>query len=104
MLEESVEDYARRRVAEEGGEMRKLKWIGRRKAPDDVVMLRVGSRVGRYATISTIWAEFKKPGGLKTFPKNAHERAQDREHKRMREAGQTVVVVDSYEGVEELLR
>lgn len=103
MLERDIEAYLVKRVKAIGGEVRKVSWIGRSKAPDRVVMLRVGSRYGRYATCSTLWPELKTPGGAATFPKNAHERAQEREHERMREAGQVVVVIDSIEGVDALL-
>jgi len=51
----------------------------------------------------TIWIEVKRPGGAATFPANAHERKQKREHKRMRKMGQRVEVVDSFERIEEIL-
>lgn len=35
--EASVENYLRRRVKETGGRYRKLKWIGRRGAPDQLI-------------------------------------------------------------------
>jgi hypothetical protein len=47
--------------------------------------------------------ELKAPGKLATFPKGAHEEAQHREHDRMRKMGQHVVVIDSKEGVDEVL-
>lgn len=108
MKESDIEDYLVRRVKELGGEVRKVKWIGRRSAPDRVVMLPpewadptalYPSRWG-----GAIWVEVKAPGKLATFPADARERAQDREHKRMRAMGQNVAVVDSYEGVEALLQ
>jgi hypothetical protein len=45
----------------------------------------------------TIWVELKRPG---TKRANPH---QIREHERMRRAGQTVVVIDSFEGVDKLI-
>ena len=45
----------------------------------------------------TVWVELKAPG---VKP----EAYQLREHERMRRMGQRVVVIDSIEGVEELLR
>ena len=86
MLERDVERHLVKRVRYEGGEVRKVKWLGRVGAPDRVVML-----PGRI-----IWVELKKPG--ETPRKN-----QLREHDRMRRMGQTVLVIDSIEGVEELL-
>ena len=96
-----------KRVKEVGGLVRKVRWEGRSKAPDTVIMLPefihpVHAHYNREA--STTWAELKTPGGAAIFPKNAHEEAQAREHVRMREAGQHVVVIDSYEQIEEILR
>lgn len=93
--ERDIEDYLVKRVKSMGGEVRKVKWIGRAGAPDRVAMLPW--------LYYTAWVELKPPGGLATFPKNAHERAQAREHKRMRDVGQHVVVIDSFAGVDELL-
>lgn len=81
-------------VKQKGGEVRKLAWVGRSSAPDRVVMLPGGV---------IIFVELKKKGGAATFPSNGHERRQLREHDRMRSMGQRVVVIDSLEGVEELL-
>ena len=105
MLERDIEAHLVKRVAEEGGECRKVKWIGRVGAPDRLVLLpeirndRTGAVYG-----GSWWVELKRPGKAAKFPSNAHERAQDREHKRMRAMGQRVVVIDSIEGVEELLK
>lgn len=44
----------------------------------------------------TIWVELKAPGK----PVPAH---QQREHERMRRVGQTVLVIDSFEGVEQFI-
>jgi hypothetical protein len=41
--------------------------------------------------------------GKAKFPSNAHERAQHREHERMRAMGQRVEIIDSIEGIAELL-
>lgn len=122
MRESDIEDHLVKRVKAMGGEVRKVQWIGRRGAPDRLVMLPAlrihveeWDRAGLYvegvrqtpeeavmwvtqATIQrTVWVELKAPG---VEPK-AH---QLREHKRMRAMGQRVVVIDSIEGVEELLR
>lgn len=107
MTEADIEKYLVARVKALGGEVRKVSWIGRKGAPDRLVMLPgVPSEVTPMSQwpARTIWVELKAPGGLAAFPANGHERAQAREHKRMRRMGQVVVVVDSFEGVEELLK
>lgn len=104
MRESDIERYLVKRVKELGGEVRKVKWIGRNGAPDRLVMLPIATcpQIGLLLR-PTLWVELKAPGKLATFPADAHERKQDREHRRMREMGQRVVVIDSIEGVEELL-
>lgn len=92
MKERDIEKYLVNRVKELGGEVRKVKWIGRRGAPDRLVMLPMKSLYTRTA----IWVELKAPG---VKP----EAYQIREHERMRAMGQTVAVIDSIEGVDELL-
>jgi len=94
LRESDVESYLVAQVLALRGEVRKVKWIGRNSAPDRVVML---------PTTPCIWVELKAPGGLATFPKNAHEEAQHREHERMRKVGQRVEVIDSHAGVNRLL-
>lgn len=105
MRERHIENRLVQRVKALGGEVRKVTWAGRRGAPDRLVMLPKlypwgGARRDEH---TTIWVELKAPGGAATFPKNAHERAQHREHERMRKMGQRVEVVDSYERIEEVL-
>ena len=122
MRESEIETYLVNRVKAMGGEVRKVKWIGRRGAPDRIVMLPAQS--GKTTTADavrsyrdehccsmmdakralttpsraprTIWVELKAPGE-KAKPH------QVREHERMRRMGQCVVVVDSMEGVDEVL-
>lgn len=96
--ESQIETRLVQRAKALGGECRKVKWIGRNGAPDRLVML-----PNQNGYDQTIWIELKAPGGAATFPKNAHERAQHREHERMRKMGQRVEVVDSYERIEEVL-
>ena len=122
MRESQIEKHLVKRVKELGGEVRKVQWIGRRGAPDRLVMLpvRPGNRirvidVNRYREqnqcsledakaalvrpgkpAQTIWVELKAPG-------QKPEPHQAREHERMRKMGQRVVVIDSIEGVEGLL-
>lgn len=108
LKESDIEDYLVKRVRAMGGEVRKVKWIGRKSAPDRVVMMPpycpTPTQYG-YNILpgGTTWVELKRPGLCATFPKDAHERAQYREHERMRRVGQRVVVIDSFQGVDELL-
>lgn len=103
--ESAIEKHLVKRVKELGGEVRKVKWIGRNGAPDRLVMLSATMDSVNFKTdppsirpgrASTTWVELKAPG-VKTEPH------QLREHERMRKMGQRVVVIDSIEGVEELL-
>lgn len=104
LLERDIEARLVKRVGDLGGEVRKVQWVGRNSAPDRIVMLPLdlGDDEGPYWP--SIWVELKAPGKAATFPKTAHEKAQHREHERMRKMGQRVEVVDSYEKIEELLK
>ena len=90
MRESIIEKYLVKRVKELGGEVRKVKWIGRAGAPDRLVML------PNHWWHRTIWVELKATGKVA-------EPHQLREHKRMGAVGQYVVVIDSIEGVDALL-
>ena len=92
MRERNVEQHLVKRVKALGGEVRKVKWIGRIGAPDRVVMLSCINNTSN----NLAWVELKAPGE-KPRP------SQLREHERMRRMGQCVVVIDSIEGVEDLL-
>ena len=96
MLERNIEAHLVKRVKELGGECRKVQWIGRNGAPDRLVMLPTRMHCGLRVGHGAVWVELKAPG-QKAKPH------QVREHDRMRAMGQRVVVVDSIEGVEELL-
>ena len=103
MRESVIEKYLVKQVKAVGGEVRKVQWIGRNSAPDRVVML-PSKRMAQTIDCAwcnpqglTVWVELKAPG---VEP----EPHQLREHKRMRLVGQTVLVIDSLEGVDELLR
>lgn len=93
MRESDIEQHLVERVRSLGGEVRKVKWIGRNGAPDRLVML----------PDRTVWVELKAPGLAALFPHTPHERQQHREHVRMRAMNQRVEVVDSYQGVDEVL-
>lgn len=94
MRESVIEKHLVKCVNFLGGEVRKVQWLGRRGAPDRLVML--PSIINGSVTDRTVWVELKAPG---VKP----EAYQLREHARMRAMGQCVVVIDSIEGVEELL-
>lgn len=114
MREAQIEQHLVQRVKALGGEVRKVKWIGRGGAPDRLVML-----PGRYVPDGrgyegeafpnpqipprTVYVELKNPDTIRTFPADARERAQAREHKRMRDMGQRVEVIGTIEQVEALL-
>lgn len=105
MREAAIEAYLVKRVKSMGGEVRKVAWVGRRGAPDRLVML-----PSRQKTVDameyfgipylggltwTFWVELKAPG-VKAEPH------QLREHEKMRKVGQVVHVVDSLAGVDAL--
>jgi hypothetical protein len=98
MRERDIECHLVKWIKALGGEVRKVQWVGRRGAPDRLVMLPRGrASSGSFSACSTLWVELKAPG-VKPEPH------QIREHERMRKMGQIVAVIDSIEGVEELLR
>ena len=109
MRDSTIERHLVKRVKALGGEVRKVAWIGRKSAPDRLVMLPGRPpKKGYYDIVFyptlTVWVELKNPTTIATFPANAHERAQHREHERMRRLGQRVEVIGTIEQIEELLR
>jgi hypothetical protein len=95
--EASVEAHFVKRVKELGGEVRKVRWIGRRDAPDRRAMFPGGfGVVPSTRRVFNFWAELKRPG------KDATE-SQAREHERMRMHGEIVVVLNSRKAVDEYL-
>jgi hypothetical protein len=84
--ERDIRAYLYRRATECGGEARKVKWIGRRGAPDELLLM-------------PGWSCFVE---LKT-PSIVAEDYQVREHDRLRAAGVEVLVIDSYSMVDTLL-
>lgn len=85
MRERDIEKYLVARVKDLGGEVRKLKWIGRAHAPDRFIALNGAHLV-----------ELKAPGE-KLRP------GQLREHNKLRLQDVSVHVVDSQAGVDMLL-
>lgn len=86
MRERDVERQLIKRVKAAGGEVRKLMWIGRRGAPDRLVLL-----PGR----GPLFVELKAPGGRIS-------RLQEVEHRRLRAAGGRVMVIWKIEQIEEV--
>lgn len=85
--ERDIEKAFTAKVKAAGGEIRKVKWIGRKGAPDRVVMLN-----------GTVWwIEFKAPGERPSAQ-------QASEHRRMKKMGMRVVVIDRFAEVDDLLR
>jgi hypothetical protein len=78
MRENQIEKYLHTRVKELGGEYRRVSWIGRNGAADDLVLL-----PGRHLLI-----ECKRPGKAATS-------GQAREHIRLRDAGFAMHVVST---------
>ena len=88
-LESSVEAYLVQQVHAHGLTQRKLKFIGRRGAPDRLVL-------GRYRRKKVVWfVEVKRPGGVPR-PDQVHE------HNLLRYYDQDVFVVSSREEVDAL--
>lgn len=95
MREKYVEDYLRTRVRAAGGQIRKVRWIGRAGAPDERVMLpKRGNRPAR-----AFWVECKAPDANWNTP---HVQAQIREHRRMRDCGEEVHIVSDLAEVDAL--
>lgn len=83
MRESDVEKYLVKRAKEFGAEIRKVKWIGRRGAPDRRFM----------HSACCCWIELKAPG-------EKLEPHQEREIKLMRKHDETVWVLSSIEEVD----
>jgi hypothetical protein len=84
--ESQVEDYLHARVKELGGTFRRLKWIGRNHAPDDLILL-----PGRH-----LFIECKRPGET---PRDG----QLREAQRLRAAGFEVHVASTFQEIDAIL-
>ncbi len=85
-MEKDVERQIINYIKNLGGQTRKVSWIGRRGAPDRLILL-----PGRI-----LWIELKRPGGRVTP-------AQRREHALLRWAGQEIYVIDNMEELEKAL-
>lgn len=87
MREASVEKHLHKRVRAAGGDTRKVRWIGRRGAPDRLVM---------FPERQFYLVETKAPGG-KLKPHQA------REHARLRAFGWRVLVLSSKAEVDKFM-
>ena len=115
MRERDIEKYLVQQAKALQGEVRKVTFIGHRGAPDRLLMVPERKRVAwgspgeifkvleieyTYQEVfpaETVWIELKAPG-------KKPEPHQLREHERMRKMGQRVEVIDSLEGVDELMK
>lgn len=88
MRESDVEKYLVLKAKKFGGEVRKVKWIGRRNAPDRAVAIK---------PIGPVLVEVKRPGKRPT-------RAQAREIMRLRDAGWTATWVNCEADVDQLVK
>lgn len=86
--EAHIERYLVREVEKRGGFVRKLKWIGQRSAPDRFISI---------PGYGVILIEVKRPKKFLTS-------AQAREHNRLSKAGTRCGWVNSYEGVDALMK
>lgn len=96
MRESIIEKHLVKRAKEAGGEVRKLQWVGRRGAPDRVMMLPCKEYIcyHPHPEGEALWVELKAT-------KKKPEAHQLREHNRMRKVGQTVLVFDSIEAIDQ---
>ena len=85
--EGKIEAYLHKRVNETGGEWRRLQWIGRNGAPDDIVWWPDGI---------IVFVEVKAPG-------EKPRKIQLYEHRKMRETGLQVYVIDTEEAVDSMI-
>lgn len=85
--ESDIERYLVAQVKAVGGEVRKVKWIGRTGAPDRLVCL---------PHRTPVFVELKAPG----VDLEGHQR---REHERLRELNVIVVTINSISGIDALL-
>ena len=96
MLERDIRKALKARVEAYGGEIRAVSWLGRRHAPDVLVLFgRDTSRDGDDPPRNE-WVETKAPGGKPSA-------GQLREHDRMRAAGCVVMVISTIEQLDDWL-
>ncbi len=88
MRESKVEEYLHQRAKDLGGSYRRVSWIGRNGANDDLILLPLQKR--------HMLVECKRP-------KKTATEAQAREHDRLRDAGFEVYVVSTFQEIDAIL-
>lgn len=86
ITEKDIEQYLVRKATQIGALVRKAQWVGHNHCPDRLLML----------PSVTVWVEVKAPS-------KKPRAGQDREHTRMRRAGQIVVSVSTKDEVDQLI-
>jgi len=94
--EGKIEAYLKKCVLASGGRIRKLSWPGHRGAPDRMVWWPLGERTLGMLLPHVEFVEVKAPGKKAT-------KQQQREHKKLREDGFVVWVINSKERVDALV-
>lgn len=94
MRERNIENYLVERVKEAGGEIRKVKWIGRRGCPDRFVgfSTRVSNLMFPYCLV-----ELKRPG-------KKLDDHQKREIKKLEKVGLYTFVIDTKQKVNKFIK
>jgi hypothetical protein len=93
MPERDIRKALKERVEAYGGEIRAVAWLGRKHAPDVLCLFPEGSYRGRSAHF---FVETKAPWGSPTH-------GQAREHERLRGAACVVLVISTFEQLDEWL-
>lgn len=92
MKERDIRAELKRRVEARGGEIRALSWLGRRHAPDVLVLIPRGAVISG----GHFFVETKRPGKRTTA-------AQAREHERLASFGIGVTVITTIEELDKFL-
>lgn len=91
--EGKIENYLVEQMRVSGGFVRKIKWIGRNGAPDRMVWWPSAP----YKPAYIYFVELKRPGG-KAEPQQLEE------HKKLRESGITVFILDTIEKIDDFIK
>lgn len=87
ITEKDIERYLVKQATDIGALVRKAQWVGHNHCPDRLIM----------TCAISVWVEVKAPG-------KEPRAGQEREHQRMRRAGQMVVTIDSRDGVDQFIK